>query len=113
MLTDIPGAEEIISWYGKWPSFHDAEILELHLERTGRSWIKIYNVGNKYGVVTFNMEQVTDLELTDFSQQNVIGCLEVEETPKGIRLTMIPCYGLAGYLEAKQISVELSPGKMS
>lgn len=113
MLPKIPGGEEVISWYGKWPSFHDAEILELHLQRTGRSWIKIYNVWNKYGVVTFNMETVTDLELADFSQQNVIGGLELEESPKGIRLTMIPCYGLAGYFVAERMSVELSPGKLS
>lgn len=113
MLPNIPGSEEIISWYGEWPSFHDAEILELHLERTGQSWIKIYNVWKKHGVVTFKLEEVADIELVDFSHQNVIGGLELTETPKGIRLTMIPCYGLAGYLEAKRMSVELRPGKLS
>ena len=113
MLPKISGIEEIISWYGEWPSFHDAEILELHLERTGRSWMKIYNVWNKHGVITFNMEEVIDLELADFSHQNVIGGLKLEKTPKGLRLTMTPCYGLAGYLEAKRMSVELSPGKLS
>jgi immunity protein 50 of polymorphic toxin system len=113
MLPKISGVEEIVSWYGEWPSFHDAEILELHLERTGRCWLKIYTVWNKQAVVTFKMEEVTDLELADFSHQNVIGGLELEETPTGTRLIMTPCYGLAGYLEAKRMSVELSPGKLS
>jgi hypothetical protein len=113
MAPKIPGMEEIISWYGEWPSFHDAEILELHIERAGRCWIKIYNeVRQKYGVVTFNMEEVTDLELADFSHQNVIGDLELKETEAGFRITMTPCYGMAGYLEAKRMSVELSPAKL-
>jgi hypothetical protein len=112
MPPRIPGAEEIISWYGEWPSFHDAEILELHLERAGRCWIKIYNVWHRYGVVTFSMDEVTDLELADFSHQNVIGGLELTETPAGFRMTMTPCYGMAGYIEARRMSVELSTGKL-
>lgn len=112
MIPEIKGIEEVVSWFGEWPSFHDAEVLELHLDRAGRSWIKIYHTWTKQAVVTFNMENVTDLELADFSQQNVIGDLELKETPTGLRLTLTPCYGLAGYLEAERMSVELSPGEL-
>jgi hypothetical protein len=55
---------------------------------------------------------VTDLELADFSSQNVIGDLELTKTAAGFRLTLTPCYGLAGYIEAKRMSVELSTGKL-
>jgi hypothetical protein len=112
MFPEIHGIEEIIAWYGKWPSFHDAEILELHLEREGPCRLKIYNVWGKGAVVTFKMEEVTDLELADFSSQNVIGDLELKRTPAGFRLTLTPCYGLAGYIEAKRMSVELSAGSL-
>jgi hypothetical protein len=112
MFIEIPGAEAIVSWFGKWPSFHDAEILELHLERVGQSWIKIHHVAYKPAVVTFKLDGVTDLELADFSQQNAIASLNLEQTETGLRLTLWPCYGLAGYLEAERMSVELSPDKL-
>jgi hypothetical protein len=41
-MIEFPGTDKIIQWFGQWPSFHDAEILELHLNRTGESWIKIH-----------------------------------------------------------------------
>ena len=110
MLPKMTGIDKIMAFFGEWPSFHDAEILELHLERSGKSWIKIYKVWGKQAVITFKMENLTDLELADFSQQNVIASLELEKTDKGIRLILSPCYGLAGYLEAERMSVEIATG---
>ena len=31
MTPNIPGADSIVSWFGRWPSFHDAEIMTLHV----------------------------------------------------------------------------------
>ena len=111
-------------WFGSWPSFHDAEILELHLHRTGRSWIKIHvwnmtdqidgkghYVLDKHAVVTFTLEGVTGLQVDGFSSQNVIAGLEVERLVRGFRITLHPCYGLAGTLEAAQVTVDVTPGK--
>ena len=33
---DIPGAERLVRVFGRWPSFHDAEVVDLRLERRGR-----------------------------------------------------------------------------
>jgi hypothetical protein len=33
MTPNIPGAESVVKWFGKWPSFHDAEIMTLHIDR--------------------------------------------------------------------------------
>lgn len=41
----LPGAEKVISWFGEWPSFHDAEVLELHMDRRGQSWVKVHTWG--------------------------------------------------------------------
>ena len=30
---DIPGAQDVIAWFGAWPTFHDAEVLSISLDR--------------------------------------------------------------------------------
>ena len=72
-LQEIPGFAAVVKWFGHWPSFHDAEILELHFDRANQSWIKIHmwlmseEPGKlklrKHAIVTFTLEQVIDLEL--------------------------------------------------
>src|SRR5919109_4036190 len=37
MTPDIPGADTVVRWFGKWPSFHDAEVLSVHIDRERRS----------------------------------------------------------------------------
>src|SRR2546426_1097665 len=93
-IPDLPGAGSLVAWFGEWPSFHDAEILVLHLDREGVSSLKIhvwlatdksYELGgqglyrrDKHAIVTFQLEEIVDLELVDFSSQNVIAGLSAE-----------------------------------
>ena len=75
----LPGAENLIEWFGRWPSFHDAEILSIELNRLGASRIRIhvwnrladvdtrgFYKHDKHCTVTFKLEQISDLELADF-----------------------------------------------
>lgn len=115
----VDGAEAVVRWFGSWPSFHDAEIIYLKLARSGESILRVYPYyPTKPAAVDFFLEDVTDLELADFSGQNVIFSIEVEivtdqTNEKAIRLTLAPCYGLAGRIDAKRARVELVPGKSS
>jgi len=111
---DISGAEKVVATLGQWPSFHDAEIVRLRLERDGVSTISIQLVGPdgrcKGGrIVTFTMERINDLSLDgeDVNRQNVISCLVVESTDSGTELTFGPCYGLSGRITAEVVSVEI------
>ena len=121
-VPEIEGADEVVKWFGHWPSFHDAEILELHLDRACRSWIKIhawlmtneidennYYKRDKHAVVKFAFERVFKLELTGFSIQNVISELSLEKGVRGLRLCLSRCYGLSGFIEADRMSVSLEP----
>ena len=123
---EIPGRDEVMKWFGEWPSFHDAEILELYLDRSGPSWVKLhawlttnrtddkgYFILEKHAVVTFTFDDISDLKLDDFSSQNVISCLLLTRRADRLRISLGPCYGIAGYIEAKAITVSLSPGKPS
>ena len=120
----VQGADAVVRWFGKWPSFHDAEVLQVDLQRDGRSSVRLHAfrmtqevdasghfILDLHAMVTFWLEGVSALELADFSGQNVIFGLALEPIPKGFRLALSPCFGIAGYIEAAKVSISLEPGK--
>lgn len=125
-VEQIQGAADLHEWFGYWPSFHDAEIIGLHLNREGSSSLRVhtwemtkeldakgYYVLAKHVVVEFILEMVTDLSLNGFGHQNVIFGLGVQKTGSGFRLILDECYGLSGTIEAEKVSLRLIPGKPS
>ena len=124
----IPGGEELLGWFGKVPSFHDAEVLDLHLKRKGRSTLRLhawnmtskvrngYFVLEKHAVVEFLIDRIITLELDQFNHQNVIDGLslsrvEVDENRQAFELLLEPSFGLSGTIRAEGLSVTCSPGK--
>ena len=121
-LADVDGADALFDWFGYWPDFHDAEILRVDLDRTGRSTVSIktwettsgvnaqgYNIQRKHVVVHFLLRGISDLELTGFSVQNVISGLEISRSQDGFSLELGPCYGLAGSLTAERLWIQIQP----
>jgi hypothetical protein len=120
---DLPGADAVITWFGKWPSFHDAEVLSVHIDRE-------HNMSS-LRIQTWNLSDATDesghfireqvatvvfefsgirwirLEGEDADRQNVIAGLRLDTTADGYRLELAPCYGLAGEVVALQLKVGL------
>ena len=41
-LQEIPGAAELNDWFGYWPTFHDAEIISLHLSRSDSCSLRVH-----------------------------------------------------------------------
>jgi hypothetical protein len=71
--AEIPGASDLFAWFGYWPTFHDGEVLSVHLDRSGPSRIRVhtwegthqldsrgYIVLRKHVIVTFIFEDVND-----------------------------------------------------
>jgi hypothetical protein len=125
-VSEIQGADELHEWFGYWPDFHDAEIMSLHLNRKGTSSLSVhtwemtkevdakgYYIITKHVVVEFVLELVSGLTLNGFNHQNVISGLVVEKIDSGFRLTLDECYGVAGILEAQNVTLRLTPGKPS
>lgn len=123
VTDEVPGAQELIKWFGYWPSFHDAEILDLKLARTGPSTLRIHTwettdqvdnrgffICRKHVVVSFLFEGVTELRLDHFNGQNVISELDLRRTGEGYELSLGPCYGLEGTITADRLYLELEPG---
>ncbi len=118
----VKGAEKLWEWFGRWPRFHDAEILRVELDRKtgGRIVVHAWNmtaetdelgyfIRRDHALVEFRFEEVFDLELAGFSGQNVVFGIDVESLEGGLRWTASPSYGLAGSVSAKAISVTLQP----
>ncbi len=121
-IASTPGAQDLHDWFGYWPDFHEAEIIHLHLNRSGPSSLMVHtwetsnrvdsnghNELEKHVLVEFLLDDVTNVALDDFSNQNVISSLAVRRTDSGFRLTMGPCYGLSGSLETQRITIRLTP----
>ena len=119
---DIPGADDVVKWFGQWPTFHDAEILSVHLVRGGRSIIRVHAwkpvtqtdaggrfIREKEAIIVFEFAGIKDLHLEgeDADKQNVISGLTVEKVQNGYRLVLGPCYGLAGEIVAAELIVRL------
>lgn len=135
----VSGGADLVRWFGQVPSFHDAEILSLHLRRTGQSvlrlhgWINTgeveqdgYFVLDRHAIVTFTLSGVMDLQLDGFSVQNVIGglvlrrapdrlerrgYLSLDPLPQDIEIELEPCCGLSGLIRSRAVSITFEPGK--
>jgi hypothetical protein len=123
VTDEVPGSSELIRWFGYWPSFHDAEVLELQLHRTGHSTIRIHTfeatsnvngqgffICTKHVIVDFLLEGLKNLHLDYFNGQNVISGLDLKQTTDGYELTLEGCHGVEGTLTADRIRVEIEPG---
>ena len=125
----------VIARFGCWPSFHDGEVHRLTLDRTSRvsagraiptlefflrGWImkpEVTEAGfyklDADSVVHFVFEDVFDLDLEGFNQQNVITALNlsvvpaVDGKPEALHVELEHCYlfscefkALRGWVEA-------------
>lgn len=100
----IAGVDAVVARFGAWPAFHDWEVVELSLLRSGISKL-VLSFGTS--VVEFQLVDVLDLEPVDFSSQNVISDLTIEPLEEGTCFTLGPCYGVTGWIVARDWSVSL------
>jgi hypothetical protein len=123
-LAAVEGAKDLCDWFGYWPSFHDAEVIRLHLNRSDASSLALHTwemtkevdekgfyVLTKHVIVEFVMNEVVALSLSGFNHQNVVFGLAIERVDSGYRLNLGDCYGIAGTIDATDISIRLTPGK--
>src|SRR5215472_5162730 len=128
---DIPGAADVVAWFGYWPSFRNAEVLSITLDRLYPSRIVVdtrtrtnevdargYYVLDKQAIVTFVLEDflldregITNTQIDGFNHQNVLFSLTVRKTLEGYDLILDGTYGVSASISARCLRVELSPGK--
>ena len=125
ILHSIPGGTALIDWFGRVPHFHDAKLLDLALSNKEISTLRVhtwqmtdqtdaqgYYILDKHVVVTITLQAVTHVALDDFDMMpGIIYSFEITKTDNGYQLTWDASYGVSGLLRAKQVSLNLMPGK--
>jgi hypothetical protein len=92
----IIGASRIIDWFGSWPTFKDAQILEVHLSSLEDSWLKL-RMSEQHGdttggasrvaLITFYFSGVSRVSFHEFSPEAPISQLQVESGADGFQIT--------------------------
>lgn len=130
-LETIVGAARLVERFGSWPSFHDAEVVRLALDRRGddgptaemlvHTWAMRDEVDErgsyvleKHTLVRFMFERLTACELFDFNQQNVLSGLGIESDASdgeaGFRVAFQSIWGMGGSLVCRRVVVaEVTP----
>jgi len=114
----IQNAQKVVAVFGKWPSFHDAEVCSLRLDRKGVSMeadIYVFSTassvdkGGYYtrlneSVITLRFVQIEDLEMDGFNHQNVIASLTVQGQGR-LSIMFEPIFGLGCRLTCSAVEV--------
>ena len=139
IYNEVSGGAELLRWFGCVPTFHDAEVISLTLNRSGSSklvlhgWLMTnevdangYFVLDKHAVVTFELSGIMDLQLEGFRAQNVLGQLILRRAPdrperrhhmtlsplrEDIEVELEHCYGVFGLIRARSVSISIEPGR--
>jgi len=100
-------------FFGYIPNFHDSEITEVNLNRTGPNInmaIHIFEITPRITVgksclVYIIFEGVVEMELRDFNIQNVIFEIDFLKMDGVIKTTIDSSYGLNGYIVASKVYI--------
>jgi hypothetical protein len=115
----IRNHESLVSRFGEWPSFHDAEVVWLRLDRAGPSVeVAIYVFRtpgqldeNGYfkrldeSIVQLRFSGVSELSISDLNEQNVLGGLTLQCDSDKVRVRLHPLYGLGGEFSCESVEV--------
>jgi Immunity protein 50 len=135
VTADLRGAEQLTAIFGRWPSFHDAEVVRLGLDRASGvegAWgptlnvdVYVFQAGPNVAangmyvlrhetLVSFRFCEVDQLELREFNQQNAIWDLSITDISERqlerarYEVRFAPSFGVdAGFLcfDAEVVSV--------
>ncbi len=120
----LEGAQAVVTFFGKWPSFHDAEVVSISLKRNDicRFSIHTFTITSEldrsgryqttnHGIVTFEIAEIHSLLLKDFNEQNVLSGLEISQEDDGtIKFDMSSLYGLDGFISGRRACVSVEAG---
>ena len=115
--------------FGEWPSFHDAQVLKIVLDRAPsgefcgpalEAYIHVFEITSEvdkdgfykltnHTHVELAFLEIDELSLEDFNHQNVLNSLIVRKTLEGYDLILYGIYGVSASISSRYLRVELSP----
>jgi immunity protein 50 of polymorphic toxin system len=125
-VESVAGAQELHRWFGYWPDFHDAEVVKFHLSLGAPSTLVVHTweMTNevdaagfykliKHVIVEFTLGCVSSLNLQDPWEHSILLHLGINKTDAGFRLDLSSAYGLCGTIEAKELSLQITPSRQT
>ena len=120
---NIPGWQDVVSWFGFEQTFHDSEVVSIDLRRdpepsvmrihafrvTRKTDEKGYYVLDRHAIVSFHMSGITHQELVGWNDRNYLFSLDISRTDDGLRIHMETSYGVAGTLCVKELRFTIEP----
>jgi hypothetical protein len=119
---NLPGAQELIAWYGVFPSFHDATVEELQLSGDGKGVLCVrgqrmtdkvdpsgYFILDKNFRVTFTMSGVSDIHLSEIMTGCIISTLDIVKKGDAFEFKIESSYGFHGTIRARNIHIHHEP----
>ena len=129
---EILGTEKVISAFGSWPCFHDAEVISFSAERElpvrksgtiarlavhvreyetfGEGTVDYDIKETKSVLIRFLFKGACDFEINDFNLQNVIDSIEVSQIdaddPANLKVDIASIWGFGGSLRCEAIEIE-------
>ncbi len=131
--SHIAGSQKLTDIYGKWPSFHDGEVIELHCWRgqmkpgdwddsnvlpvlTAKIHIFIESPTSHHTLATLRFEDVDDFRMEGFNHQNAILGLSIsvqdrgkfesgESLPPRFAVQFQPAFGMSASFRCFRIEV--------
>jgi hypothetical protein len=120
----IEGAQAFVDWFGRWPSFHDAEVVHLHLNTQGPSSLLIYtsemltetdekgyfksakHVNVEF--LLFELEKV-EIEGEEFCVGNILMFMACTKEGECLTLDWHSLLGIGALLSARQVTLNFTP----
>lgn len=127
----VLGREKLTSIFGYWPSFHDAEVVWLRLDRgsaddscgaTVDAMIHAFEMTSEVGsdgsyvlrnhtLVHFCFRDVVELELSGFNHQNALQGLTITDLRERqwehihFEISIDPAFGVGGSLQCHEVEI--------
>jgi hypothetical protein len=117
-LAMIEGAAKLVDFYGYWPSFHDARVETISIEREGPTVTIGFTTndlvvkdgkeqGDLLAKVTLRWYEVEELALraTEWSEENWVWDMNLTAHEKGIHTELLPNDGIGGSILSRRMEV--------
>jgi hypothetical protein len=122
-VNEIINSEIVLNHFGYWPSFHDAEILELKFyllvgerptldmkiyvfESTDRLDKEGRFIRDKKCILTFEFQEISNNKFSGFYSQNILGDLDIKEVDYKFRIWLNTDMGIEGKFDCELIIVK-------
>ncbi|MFM1871783.1 MAG: hypothetical protein RL398_1205 [Planctomycetota bacterium] len=120
---DLPGADQVVAWWGGWIGFHDFYLLAVPEAGSGDGELRIhgwvthpetdergYFVRSKDCVVRVSLRGIRARELTSDELPAIVFSLRIEPDANGWAVAWDSSYGCEGRIAADRVSLAVEPG---